>query len=406
MHKTFLFLLFLLTGCAGLGRGFAEAFFHTRKETSSEATCLIWSEGFSGIADYTAPIKKIMLIHGVGTHEPGHSSVLMRNITRMMNYTVQERTYKQLFLKTADDENVGVLRIYRFFKEKNEQLIFYELTWSSITAEAKKSLAYDTGEEFSVPRATLNATAKKYADATLPDPLIYLGPNGEKMLSSVLQALCFMMNYTYEELPQNISQTCSGKTQKTKQRLLNEDFFFITHSLGSRLIIDAFQDIATQLRTDIYTNENSEGLSFLQQKTIPVFMLANQLPLLQMGRKKAKHLHERSLFCQKNAPKYQNRLFEKLDIIAFSDPNDILSYALEPTASDTGLDSALCPEITNISVKTTPVIDVLGLGQFANPLNAHKNYAMTEEVIRLIVFGISDKKSVPENCRYIELKGE
>ena len=195
MHKTLLFLLFLLTGCAGLGRGFAEAFLHTRKEPSSEATCLIWSEGFSGIADYTAPIKKIMLIHGVGIHEPGHSSVLMRNITGMMNYTVQERTYKQIFLKNDKKDSVGVLRIYRFFNEKNEQLIFYELTWSSITAEAKKSLSYDTGEEFSVPRATLNATAKKYADATLPDPLIYLGPSGEKMLSSVLQVRTVILLY-------------------------------------------------------------------------------------------------------------------------------------------------------------------------------------------------------------------
>lgn len=405
MNKTFLFCLLLLTGCIRFDKEFAEVFFHTKK-TPKEPTCLIWSEGFSGISDYSAPIKKIMLIHGVGTHEPGHSSALIKGITQMMNYAIQERTYKQIFLKNKENDDVGVLRIYRFFKEENEQLIFYELTWSSITEKAKKSLFYDIGEEFSVSRANLNAQAKKYADATLPDPLIYLGPNGQKMLSSVLQSLCFMMNYTYEELPQNAFQNCLGKEQQTRQRLLNEDFFFITHSLGSRMVIDAFQDIANQIQTDVYTLEHSDGLIALKQKNIPVFMLANQLPLLQMGRKKPKNLNKRHQFCEKNGTKYNKRLFKKLDIIAFSDPNDVLSYALEPNTSDTHLDSALCPEITNISIKTTPVIDILGLGQFANPLKAHKNYAITTEVIHLILFGISEKEQVPQNCRFIHLKGE
>ena len=139
-----------------------------------------------------------------------------------------------------------------------------------------------------------------------------------------------------------------------------------------------------------------------------IFMLANQLPLLQMGRTRPENQGQISAFCTPKGALYNERMFQKLSVIAFSDPNDLFSYALEPGAADTYFDSKLCPEISNVSLTTTPTMD-FGFGDFANPLSAHKNYIKNETVIKLIVNGLKkgyDSAEPPAPCRWIELKGK
>ena len=402
-HFILLIACLFLTSCASFGRGMIQGFLDNKSEQPLE--CLIWSAGFPGLAPLNEHTIKILLVHGVGNHTPGHSTAFMLALTQPLGMIRQDRDYKEIQLQNTQNQSVGTLRIYRFTNpDANKQMIFYELTWSAITFPQKRLLSYDTNQEFSAPRALFNKEAKKYLNDTLPDPLIYLGPDGQKMLDSAVQSFCWMTNYTYDELPETENTTCHIGARAAINSLKNDNFAFITSSLGSRIVIDALQVVAHQIA--LSNGEAKTALSLLQQKEIMIFMLANQLPLLQMGRTKPENQGQISAFCSPTGTLYHERLFKKLFVIAFSDPNDLLSYALEPNTADTYFDSKLCPEISNVSLTTTPTTN-LGFGDFANPLAAHKNYVKNKTVINLIVNGLKKgyNSSVPSAfCRWIELK--
>ena len=59
---------------------------------------------------------------------------------------------------------------------------------------------------------------------------------------------------------------------------------------------------------------------------MPVYMLANQLPLLELGRKPAIVRGQIDQHCRPDGELHAQRILGKLPIYAFSDPNDILSY--------------------------------------------------------------------------------
>jgi len=94
---------------------------------------------------------------------------------------------------------------------------------------------------------------------------------------------------------------------------------------------------------------------------------------------------------------------KKTSIIAFSDPNDLLSYAIPQEFEDRNLDSRLCAEVTNININVAKVIDLLGFGKFANPLTAHTGYDSDERVVALIAHGIGNKDASPlikDRCQW------
>ena len=108
-----------------------------------------------------------------------------------------------------------------------------------------------------------------------------------------------------------------------------------------------------------------------------------------------------------NIIKYCVPLFpsNKTNIIAFSDPNDILSYAIPPGFEDTYLDSRLCTEVTNVSINIANVIDLFGMGEVANPLEAHLGYEGDARMIEMLSHGVGTKTMSPlikERCVWIE----
>ena len=91
--------------------------------------------------------------------------------------------------------------------------------------------------------------------------------------------------------------------------------------------------------------------------------------------------------------------------MAFSDPNDLLSYAIPQQFVQSHLDSRLCAEVTNININVAHVIDMFGMGNFANPLTAHTGYDSDDRVVALIAKGIGTEHTadlVTERCRWTE----
>ncbi|WP_198243405.1 hypothetical protein [methane-oxidizing endosymbiont of Gigantopelta aegis] len=191
------------------------------------------------------------------------------------------------------------------------------------------------------------------------------------------------------------------------ESLHQDSFAFVSHSLGSRIVIDGLQRIATVLAQDSSNPKQIRLVEALKQKSIPIYMMSNQLPMLQLGRKVPKIHNQRQAYCTPEGEKYQARMLKQTSIIAFSDPNDLLSYTIPVEFVQQYLDSRLCIDVTNIQINVAPIYDVFGLGSLANPAEAHIGYDSDDRVVGLIAKGISDKKdkiakAVAERCRWIK----
>ena len=137
-------------------------------------------------------------------------------------------------------------------------------------------------------------------------------------------------------------------------------------------------------------------------------MLANQLPILQIGHPLPQVHNQIRNYCRVNGDKYNRRIFKHVNIVAFSDPNDILSYAIPQPFVDKYIDSRICPLVTNVSVNVAPEISAFGIG-IVNPVAAHTDYDNNAEVINLMTRGTDDftaDDALNQRCHYVRLKND
>ena len=130
------------------------------------------------------PRLKVMMVHGIGTHAPGYSARLQRNLTQALGLTRREELIKELGLRAPEffgDEPLGHLRVFRYMNEAGTQeMLFYELSWSEITASAKSTLAYDTSGEYEFKRSQINHALKVFLNDRMADPMAYFGESNEE----------------------------------------------------------------------------------------------------------------------------------------------------------------------------------------------------------------------------------
>ena len=135
-------------------------------------------------------------------------------------------------------------------------------------------------------------------------------------------------------------------------------------------------------------------------------MLSNQLPMLQMGSNPPVVVGQRDDYCLPDGKHYNERMLTKTSILAFSDPNDLLSFAIPRGFAQKKLDSRFCIDVTNISINIANVMSLFQLGTMANPLTAHTDYDSDDRVVALIANGIGNDNTSPlvkERCEWIKL---
>jgi len=409
-----IFLIFLLEGCASIGKGIVQGLMEDSQEKDTRA-CQIWSGGFEGInasIDKTEGKTKVLMVHGVGHHIPGYSTILIENLMRELELPEMATPYKELTLSDPwfPSKNLGNLRLTRLLsKDQTRELLFYELTWSSISDPEKEVLAYDNSGEQTFRRAEFNAKMKKFSNDAISDPLIYLGEKQEDIQKSVGQSYCWMISHAWDGFPSGIHKPCNLTVSRLYENAEKDDFIFISHSLGSRITIDALQRIAGMINNKSLQKKFPELEKVhhaIQNKTVTIFMLSNQLPLLQLGRSLPDVLNEHENYCLPEGSKYSERLANKTHIVAFSDPNDLLSYVIPVGFKDKYLDSRMCTEVSNISLNVAYVVDVFGFSEVANPMEAHTGYDHDERVVALMAHGLSEHDMAPiikERCLWIKL---
>ncbi|AMK79179.1 MULTISPECIES: hypothetical protein [Methylomonas] len=397
----------LLNGCASLGKGITEAILEKQEEEDTRI-CEIKGEKFEGIKpqlEVHDRKMKLLMVHGVGNHLPGYSTQFMEKLAKELDLTVTSRNVKNIRLSDAKgiERPLGNLRIHRYLDaSKSQEMLFYELTWSEISAKEKEVLSYDNSGEQSFRRAEVNDLLKKFSNDTGPDPIIYLGEKREDILSAFAQSFCWMIQGDWNSLPDDVKQTCSTKNVTP---FYNDSYAFVSHSLGSRITIDGLQQIASKLSNGETANYYTALTNVLKNKEIPIYMMSNQLPMLQLGRALPEVANQADSYCRSEGAKYNDRIMAKTSVIAFSDPNDLLSYAIPHDFVNKYLDSRLCINVTNININVARVYDAFGLGKLANPMDAHIGYDTDDRVIALIAKGIANEHTAPivkERCHWVE----
>ncbi|PKM10583.1 MAG: hypothetical protein CVV13_12405 [Gammaproteobacteria bacterium HGW-Gammaproteobacteria-3] len=402
-----------ISGCASFGKGIAEAYFE-KQETADTRVCEVFGRPFKGIMPYLENPQgkmKVLMVHGVGDHLPGYSTQFVEKLAKELQLNVRAKRAKNIALTDPLDtsKKLGNLRVQRLLnKARTKELLFYELTWSEITAKEKAVLAYDNSGEYSFRRAQVNDLLKKFSNDTGPDPIIYLGDSREDILIAFTQSFCWMINGKWQDLPDGVSQGCTFDNPQAVNNLHNDQYAFISHSLGSRITIDGMQRIAAFFGDSSFRPELKrprELVQALREKEIPLYMMSNQLPMLQLGRKLPEVNGQKDAYCTPGGSHYNDRMVSKTSIIAFSDPNDLLSYAVPQGFVEKYLDSRLCIDATNININVATIFDAFGMGKMANPLDAHIGYDTDDRVVAMIAQGIGNghtAKIVNEKCSWVE----
>jgi hypothetical protein len=262
------------------------------------------------------------------------------------------------------------------------------IRWSPLTTPLKADLCYDqTNKSGTCPdaekakaypykRAGFNRNMKDgLLDDCLADALIYQGKSrvgiNERMQTAILQAV----------------NTTGGKTPGSEAGAQSTTpMIVITDSLGSKITFDAIFKLASP------TGRSKEriGISMFN-RTTQIFMRANQMPILALADKLLDGTVStdrtdtgfpvdpiQALFEQRNSIPGL-KMVKGPNVVAFSDPNDLLSYALVGS-----------PHAANADY---PIIDVIVstantyLGLIELPNKAHTDYKTTDAVRQLIACG-------------------
>ena len=159
--------------------------------------CEIRGGIFPGISAYLdkGETVKVLVVHGIGTHRPGHSAVISEGIAHSLGLSVFSNPADADILNPRDpSQRLANLRTTRMRNpEGSRRLILYELTWSDITAARKRVLDFDTSGEYAHRRASFNNIMKGFLNDVGPDAMIYVADRENLILAAAQQAVCWML---------------------------------------------------------------------------------------------------------------------------------------------------------------------------------------------------------------------
>jgi hypothetical protein len=277
------------------------------------------------------------------------------------------------------------------------------ILWSPMTAGLKQALdadrpGADPAQRFPYRRATLNNSLKVgLMNDCLADAVVYLGPNGDPIRAAMQEAVCRALGGTMAP-----RQPCDLTGAD-----LDRPLAIVTESLGSKFLFDAVRALFPEGGT---ASAQRSALERRLASVRVVYLVANQIPLLDVaGKPTAATGAVATGAVATAAPPMNTTLTDFLGllqrareaarsattaapqlppptVVAFSDPNDILSYRLLPAM---------------MHITTGRLVDVIVsngdtyAGYLENPLDAHCGYAWNRKVIGLIAQGYTAGKPVP-----------
>ena len=316
------------------------------------------------------------MVHGVGTHVPGYSARLSANLAQALGLTVIAPEAKEFPIEAPafPGEPLGELTVTRHTNTaRDREMLFYELTWSPISQPAKDALRLRRHRGLCPQAGEPQQRVQEFVNDVAADPLVYTGIGRERIQTAVGQALCWALSTDWQGLPDQ-QQLCTPDNPAFASRLDDDEFVFITHSLGSRITTDGLQRLTGCSRRWAGTGPRSGGSRARSASaTSRSSCSPTSCRCCRAASSRASVQGAVPAYCLPDGAALRRAACSsETELIAFSDPNDLLSYPIPDAFVRDYVNSRLCPKQVNVTINIAPVADLLGLGEFANPLAAHR----------------------------------
>lgn len=315
----------------------------------------------------------VILVHGMCTHDAAWANHRIDRIAGVVSANVPDQA--------AAGAN-GIQLIERSQQVGGTQVRFHALIWSPLTAPLKRQLGYDntgapsdcsaastSGGECKPRRASLNGSVKdKLLNDCLSDAMIYEGASRAAIRDAMV-----------ESVSRIIESNPSG----------DRTLAVVAESLGSKILFDALSSMleSRQPRTQALGQQAVRRLGLL-------YMAGNQLPILGLAEQdierrpdtrssETQDSLQRFLELRRRQSMPRAEQVARLAVVAFTDPNDLLSYRLLPAryaAPDMRVADVAVADVLVSNAKTW-------LGLIEDPVAAHLDYLANQEVADLIACG-------------------
>jgi hypothetical protein len=319
---------------------------------------------FPGLVDFlaAAPARRVdvLLVHGMCTHGVRWADDTVAQLGSALRAQATPGPGAAPAATAAAD---GIAIVERTITLRQGELRIKALVWSPLTTPLKRQLDYDLSARLPATRARLNAAAKdKLIDDCIPDALVYQGVARDAIQQRMAEAI----------------------RRATDGAPADAPLLVLSSSLGSKILFD------TLLRMDAGAQQAIDRIGYL-------VMAANQLPLLSLADQQlpdgaagmgaaaaaavaaappVDSLH--ALLRKRRAPAAPRSEARKLTLVAFSDPNDLLTYTLERERYE-----GLGVNVVNVLVSNAPT----WFGLLERPDHAHGNYLLNPDVARMVACG-------------------
>jgi hypothetical protein len=311
----------------------------------------------------------VVLVHGMCTHDASWAQSTMDNLTK----TIRTNTEPQAAPLAAARQ---IQVIERSDKAAGGTVNFHSILWSPMSATLKQQLAYDN---------TGAPTDCSKDAACKPKRAHYNGLIKDDLLNDCLSDAMIYQGQSHALMKQSMINALADVLEKAGQRDDGTPLIVVAESLGSKLLFDALSDML-QPEAPARMHELAQVAA---RRMAIVFMVGNQLPILGLAEQQIdpavaplappdslqRFLELRRM--QAQAPKRSDSL-SKLAVVAFTDPNDLLSYRLLPSRY-------AGPDVVIADVLVSNSSTWLGL--LEDPFAAHLNYLQNKNVGRMIACG-------------------
>ncbi|MEJ0030039.1 MAG: hypothetical protein WDO15_06565 [Bacteroidota bacterium] len=258
-------------------------------------------------------LTQLVTVHGVKTQEPDHFDMMTSEIAKSLGFYATPDTFKVICANGVPCPNdpdannwPGTVKITRFKSVSGKSLIIYNVYWSSITNPPKRWL--DTISIRNEPE--ISVIPRLVKDVLVTDGLSDIELSFKNFHPQIMDLLKTAFNEMEDDFQK--SDSTSGYPNA----------YYMTGSLGTRLLLD-------------YLNQNEKGKTeAVVNRTKTWFMLTNQLIItalkdvpLRAGKITYEDYFKRS-FGPTNAYMEQMLEMKKFEVVAFNDPNDIMSFVV------------------------------------------------------------------------------
>jgi hypothetical protein len=368
----------LLMGCS---TPFEKPVFASNNAGSTEFS------GIGSLLEKNATVD-VLLVHGMCTHDAEWAKTAVQNIQSALGLSGEIRLHE------SPVEGTDVLLYQQTLQSSRSSLRVNAIVWSPLTTPLKAQLCYDQTKKsptckkvegvppYPYRRATLNRVLKDtILNDCLSDAIVYQGKSRDEinrqMQEAVLEAVA-----TSGGQPKSGSKVAAAAAVPQSVPLV-----VVSESLGSKVAFDALYKLVTKPATAAAGTKTWDRVT-------QIFMGANQLPILALGDtdlngtvsfdKQSEGYPQDPIGALTAARKSIMSLVDgaapKLpQVVAFTDPNDLLSYILAPSPHAA---SAGYPVVDAIVSN-----DKTYLGLVELPTTAHMGYRENDAVRRLIACG-------------------